>query len=69
MTAVTEHGIVLVNESNAGPERLFSRVTKETKGRRSQLLCSTVEGIIRVQDLGAPVSEVDLDHAWTYGSM
>ena len=43
----------LVIESNAGPERLFSRVTKATRGRRSQLVCDTVDALVRIQELHA----------------
>ena len=50
-----------VNESNAGPERLFSRVTKETHGRRSQLACATVDAIFRIQEQGAKVRDVTVD--------
>ena len=51
----------IVNESNAGPERLFSRVTKETRGRRSQLACHTCDAIVRIQELGADVKDVDVE--------
>ena len=51
----------MVNETNSGPERLFSRVTKLTRGRRSQLGCLNVDAMVRIQELGPKVNEVDVE--------
>lgn len=48
-------------ESNAGPERFFSRVTKSSRGRRSTIKCETLEALIRVQELGKASDEVNFD--------
>ena len=39
----------------------FSRITKTTRGRRSSLSYKVLDSIVRIQELGAPISKVAHD--------
>ena len=51
----------MVSESNASPERFFTRVTKESRERRSTIKCETLDAILRIQELGGAVKDFDFE--------
>ena len=43
-----------VGTSNATPERIFSRVTWQSRGRRSYMSMRRLDQVVRIQELGLP---------------
>ena len=47
----------MVGTSNASPERIFSRLTWQSRGRRSSMSMKRLDQVIRIQELGLPVKD------------
>ena len=49
-----------VGTSNATPERIFSRVTWQSRGRRSYMSMRRLDQVVRIQELGLPPKKQDM---------
>ena len=54
------NGSCSAGTSNATPERIFSRVTWQARGRRSYMSMRRLDQVVRIQELGAPTKEQPL---------
>ena len=53
-------GTFLQGTSNASPERIFSRLTQQSKGRRSSMSLVTLDQTIRIQEVGKSVKDMSI---------